>query len=54
MVIVTHSAGFARRTAGMLHVMADGRIIEKGPPAKVLSAPREAATRRLLNGTSED
>ena len=42
MVIVTHSAGFARRTAGILHVMAEGRIIEKGPPAQVLSAPREA------------
>ena len=54
MVIVTHSAGFARRTAGTLHVMADGRIIEKGPPAEVLSAPREAETRRLLNGDRED
>jgi ABC-type polar amino acid transport system ATPase subunit len=48
MVIVTHSAGFARRTAGTLHVMSEGRIIEKGPPAQVLSDPREAATRRLL------
>ena len=38
MVIVTHSSGFARRTADTLHVMADGRIIEKGPPAQVLSA----------------
>jgi ABC-type polar amino acid transport system ATPase subunit len=54
MVIVTHSAGFARRTAGMLHVMAEGRIIEKGPPAQVLSSPHEPATRRLLNGDHGD
>jgi polar amino acid transport system ATP-binding protein len=54
MVIVTHSAGFARRTAGTLHVMSDGRIIEKGPPAQVLSAPREPETRRLLTGGRED
>jgi ABC-type polar amino acid transport system ATPase subunit len=54
MVIVTHSSGFARRTAGTLHVMADGRIVEKGPAAQVLSTPREAATRRLLaNGTDD-
>jgi polar amino acid transport system ATP-binding protein len=50
MVIVTHSPGFARRTAGTLHVMAEGHIIESGPPDQVLSAPREAATRRLLAG----
>ena len=54
MVIVTHSAGFARRTAGTLHVMTEGRIVEKGPPDQVLSAPREAATRRLLAGGRED
>ncbi|HEX4145569.1 MAG TPA: amino acid ABC transporter ATP-binding protein [Pirellulales bacterium] len=54
MVIVTHSAGFARRTAGTLHVISEGRIVEKGPPAQVLSAPRENATRRLLAGSGED
>jgi polar amino acid transport system ATP-binding protein len=48
MLIVSHSAGFVRRTAETLHVMGDGRIIESGPPEQVLSAPREAATRSLL------
>ena len=50
MLIVTHSARFARRTAGVLYVMGRGRIIESGPPEQVLTAPREAATRELLAG----
>ncbi|HTU26264.1 MAG TPA: amino acid ABC transporter ATP-binding protein [Pirellulales bacterium] len=54
MVIVTHSAGFARRTAGTLHVMSEGRIVEQGPPAEVLSAPRNPATRQLLAGETGD
>ena len=50
MVIATHAAGFARRTAHTLHIMAGGRVIESGAPAQVLDAPREAATRELLAG----
>ena len=50
MVIATHAAGFARRTAHTLHVMAEGRVIESGPPEQVLDKPREAATRSLLAG----
>ncbi len=50
MVIATHAAGFARRTAHTLHVMAEGRVIESGPPEQVLDSPREAATQSLLAG----
>jgi ABC-type polar amino acid transport system ATPase subunit len=54
MLISTHTAGFARRTAHTLHVMAGGRIVESGPPDQVLDAPREAATRELWAGRSGD
>jgi ABC-type polar amino acid transport system ATPase subunit len=50
MLIATHAAGLARRTAHTLHIMAGGLVIESGPPEQVLDAPREAATRELLAG----
>ncbi len=48
MVIVTHEVAFARRVAHRVVVLADGRIVEEGPPAAVIDAPRTAATRALL------
>jgi len=47
-VVVTHSMGFARRVAGVVHVFHQGRVIESGPPAEVLTDPREPATRAFL------
>ncbi|MEP9350534.1 amino acid ABC transporter ATP-binding protein [Xanthobacter sp. KR7-225] len=48
MVVVTHEMSFARRVADRLIFMADGEIVEEGPPAAVFSAPREEKTRRFL------
>jgi ABC-type polar amino acid transport system ATPase subunit len=49
MVVVTHAMQFARRIAHMVHVMADGRLIESGPPSQIFEAPAEEATRHLLS-----
>ncbi|RYI99268.1 MAG: amino acid ABC transporter ATP-binding protein, partial [Acetobacteraceae bacterium] len=41
MLVVTHEIGFAARVADRLAFMDQGRILEDGPAAQVLAAPRE-------------
>ncbi|MEV6804873.1 amino acid ABC transporter ATP-binding protein [Streptomyces sp. NPDC017248] len=48
MIVVTHEIAFAREVADTVVFMADGRIVEQGPPAAVLGAPREERTRAFL------
>lgn len=48
MLVVSHAMGFVRRSAHRVHVMADGRVIESGPPAQIFDSPRDPRTRDLL------
>ena len=48
MLVVTHEMGFAREVADRVAFMDAGRVVEQGPPAQVLGAPREARTRAFL------
>jgi polar amino acid transport system ATP-binding protein len=48
MIVVTHEIGFAREAADTVVFLDDGRIVEQGPPAQVLDAPREERTRAFL------
>jgi polar amino acid transport system ATP-binding protein len=48
LVLVTHEIGFARRAADRLVVLADGGIVEEGPPSQVLDASRHPRTRQFL------
>lgn len=48
LVMVTHEIGFARRAADRIAVLAEGRLIEEGPPRQVLDSPRHERTRQLL------
>jgi polar amino acid transport system ATP-binding protein len=48
MVIATHEMGFARDVADRICFLDEGRILEQGPPAEILSEPREARTQRFL------
>jgi polar amino acid transport system ATP-binding protein len=48
MIVVTHELGFARHVADRVVMMDGGMIIEEGPPATVLSAPRQDRTRAFL------
>ncbi len=52
MLIVSHEMGFVREVASKVVFMADGRIVEVGPPAQIFDAPQTARctefVRRIL------
>lgn len=48
MIVVTHEIGFAREVCDRVVFMAEGEIIEQGPPSEVLSNPRHDRTREFL------
>ncbi|HYK94922.1 MAG TPA: amino acid ABC transporter ATP-binding protein [Candidatus Dormibacteraeota bacterium] len=48
MVIATHEMGFARDVADRICFLDAGRILEQGPPAQILAAPKEARTQQFL------
>lgn len=48
MLFITHDLGVVERVAHRVAVMQQGRIVETGETAQVLSAPRHAYTRHLV------
>ncbi|NMO23567.1 amino acid ABC transporter ATP-binding protein [Pyxidicoccus fallax] len=48
LVVVTHEMRFARELASRMLVLHGGRIIEEGPPARVLDSPHHERTRAFL------
>ncbi|MEX0428086.1 amino acid ABC transporter ATP-binding protein [Nocardioides sp. DS6] len=49
MIVVTHEIGFAREVADQVVFLDDGRIVESGAPADVLTAPRHDRARAFLS-----
>ena len=48
MLVVTHEMSFARDVSTHVVYMADGVIVEEGPPSQVLTAPEDSRTRDFL------
>src|SRR5271166_6279280 len=48
MIVVTHELSFAREVADTVAVMADGQIVECGPPERVLTNPNDPRARAFL------
>ncbi len=48
MIIVTHEIKFAEEIADKILFMADGKIIEQGPPNNVIKNPQEIRTKQFL------
>ena len=48
MIVVTHEMGFARAVADRIVFMADGEVVEVGPPEHFFASPREERTKRFL------
>jgi polar amino acid transport system ATP-binding protein len=49
MLIVSHEMGFVREVASKVAFMADGKVVEMGPPAQIFDAPREARTQEFVS-----
>jgi polar amino acid transport system ATP-binding protein len=49
MMVVTHELGFAREVADTVVYMDQGAVVESGPAAELLAAPRELRTRSFLS-----
>jgi polar amino acid transport system ATP-binding protein len=49
MIVVTHEMGFAREVADEVVFMVEGVVVESGPPAEVLGAPRHERTQAFLS-----
>ena len=49
MVLVTHEIAFAHRVANEVVFIDQGRIIEQGPPKRILEDPTEPRTREFLS-----
>ncbi|MFF2090745.1 amino acid ABC transporter ATP-binding protein [Paenibacillus sp. NPDC058174] len=48
MMIVTHELSFAREVANRVIFMADGKIIEQGPPETIFNDPQQELTRQFF------
>ncbi len=48
MMVVTHEIGFARNVADRVVFMADGVVVEEGPPAQVIDDPQQTRTQQFL------
>jgi polar amino acid transport system ATP-binding protein len=48
MVVVTHEMGFASEVADEVAFMDEGVVVESGPPAEVLTQPKQERTKRFL------
>lgn len=50
MLIVTHELGFAYTVADKVLFLSEGRILEQGTPAEVLTYPKQDGTKNFLRG----
>jgi polar amino acid transport system ATP-binding protein len=53
MLVVTHEMSFARRVSDRTIFMADGKIVEQGPPEQLFAAPQHPRTKRFLEAVLE-
>jgi ABC-type polar amino acid transport system ATPase subunit len=49
MVVVSHEMSFARAAADRVVFMADGEIVEQGPPSELFSTPRHERLRAFIS-----
>jgi polar amino acid transport system ATP-binding protein len=49
MVVVTHEMGFARRVAGRVIFMDEGRLVEDGKPDEFFTAPKSERAKQFLS-----
>lgn len=53
MLVVTHEMHFAEDVADRVLFMADGRVVESGPPAQVIRNPQHERTQRFVRAVTD-
>lgn len=53
MIVVTHEMSFAENISDTVMVMADGKIVEKGPSGQVLRNPQQERAKRFLRAVHD-
>ncbi len=53
LVIVTHEIAFAREVADQVVMMADGEVVETGPPERIFTRPTHRRTAEFLAAVAE-
>jgi len=53
MLVVTHEMGFAYSVANEIIFMEKGKIVESGPPSKLVTAPKFERTKQFLSRLSD-
>jgi polar amino acid transport system ATP-binding protein len=53
MLVVTHEIGFAYSVANEIIFMEQGKILESGPPAKLVTDPQYERTKQFLSRLSD-
>ena len=53
MIVVTHEMGFAKSVADVVVYMAEGVIVEIGPPEQIFDNPKSPKTRAFIQGTQD-
>lgn len=53
MIVVTHEMSFAENVSDTVMIMADGKIIEKGPSQDVMRNPQQERTKRFLRAVHD-
>ena len=49
MVVVTHEMGFAREVGNRVLFMADGKLLEEGPPQQIFGNPQNPRLQDFLS-----
>ena len=49
MVVVTHEMGFAREVGNRVLFMADGKLLEEGPPQQIFGNPQNMRLQDFLS-----
>ena len=49
MVVVSHEMGFAREVADRVILLADGQLVEEGPPSEFFERPKHERTKQFLS-----
>ncbi|GMA57454.1 hypothetical protein GCM10025858_19570 [Alicyclobacillus sacchari] len=52
MLLVTHEMAFARHVADRVIFMADGKIVEEGPPEALFDRPQSPRTQQFLQNVA--